>query len=122
MSRPEVTMTEPRAIILERLKTIGPMLAKEIEAECGLGHEGTRKAINAMHAAGLIYVKDWPHLTVQRARLWALKTSRNQIDAPKPAKGTNAEYQATYRARHKRVLKARRSAVARTNPFADLIG
>jgi hypothetical protein len=111
--------TASQRAILERLKTVGPMTGQELCQELGLSKDGVRKALNGLHEARRIYIRDWPYLGTQRSRQWAFRNC-GQPDAPKPEACTRAEWNRRYRERHKAAIARRRSTVP-PNPFQGLI-
>ena len=112
-------LTASQRAILDRLKAIGPMTIQELCAELELSRDGARKAINGLHEARRIYIRDWPYLGTQRSRQWALRTS-NQQDATKPAACTKPEYDRRFRERHK-ITIARRKSMLPPSPFQGLL-
>ena len=112
-------LTATQRTILDRIKAIGPMTIQELCAELELSRDGARKAINGLHEARRIYIRDWPYLGTQRSRQWALRTS-NQQDATKPAACTKPEYDRRFRERHK-ITIARRKSMLPPSPFQGLL-
>ena len=115
-------LTDTQINILEHLKMIGPSTILELSNEVGRSKEAVRDAMIELHKFKRVYVKDWPYIGIQRARLWALKTGSSQVDAFKPPRVTDQDYQRNYRERHKARLAIRRSVRAAVgNPFAALM-
>lgn len=112
--------TLTQVMILDQLRNVGPMTILEIAGEIGRGKEITRKAMYELQARNKVYVKDWPYVNVQRARLWSIKTQNSQVDMPRPEPLDNTEYQRNYRIRNKSKLAIKRSTRI-GNPFAGLI-
>jgi hypothetical protein len=112
-------LTAAQRAILDRLKAIGPMTIQELCAELDLSREGARKAVNGLHAAQRIYIRDWPYLGTQRSRQWALR-HRGQQDAPRPPACTKPEWNKRYRERHKIAIARRRSPLP-PSPFQGLM-
>lgn len=114
-------MEMARDMILWHLRHIGPATTRELVDETGKCRDAVRKAVNRLREDGSVFIKDWPYTGVQRAKLWALRTS-GQKDAPKPPARPLTELKVEWGRRNKTLLKARRSAhAARGNPFAMLI-
>lgn len=112
--------TLTQVMILDQLRNVGPMTILEMAGEIGRGKEITRKAMYELQARNKVYVKDWPYVNVQRARLWSIKTQNSQVDMPRPEPLDNTEYQRNYRIRNKSKLAIKRSTRI-GNPFAGLI-
>lgn len=112
-------LTATQRAILDRLKAIGPMTIQELRAELELSRDGTRKAVDGLHAMKRLYIRDWPYLGTQRSRQWALRTS-NQQDAQKPPVCTRPEYDKRFRERHK-ITIARRKSLLPPSPFQGLM-
>lgn len=112
--------TLTQIMILDQLKNVGPMTIIEVAHEIGRGREVTRNAMYELHKRNRVYIKDWPYVGIQRARLWGFKSNNLQVDAPRPDPMDNTEYQRNYRKRNKSRLAVKRSARI-GNPFAGLI-
>jgi predicted ArsR family transcriptional regulator len=116
------------AKVLELLRDIGPMSAREIADFLGVRIQNIHSAINVMReneAKGeprRLYVKDWefpsrPNGGRENA-VWALGTKK---DKPKPARDRNAAWT---RYRHKQAAIARAKTIgaqAAGNPFGLVI-
>lgn len=112
-------LTATQRAILDRLKAIGPMTIQELRAELELSRDGARKAINGLHEARRIYIRDWPYQGTQRSRQWALRTGGQQ-DAQKPPACTRPDYDRRFRERHK-ITIARRKSPLPPSPFQGLM-
>lgn len=112
-------LTATQRAVLDRLKAVGPMTIQELCAELELSRDGARKAVNGLHAARRIYIRDWPYLGTQRARQWARRHA-GQEDAPRPPAFTKPEWDSHYRERHKHLIARRRSTVP-ASPFQGLM-
>ncbi len=112
-------LTASQRVILDCLKAIGPMTIQELCAELELSRDGARKAVNGLHAARRIYIRDWPYLGTQRSRQWALRHCGQQ-DAPKPPACTRPEWDKRYYERHKITIARRRSSLP-PSPFRGLM-
>lgn len=105
--------------VLAHLKDAGPASAQELAFELGSSREGARTAIADLHTKGLVFIKDWPYQGQQRTRLWAVRGSNNQADAPRPPPMTAPEYQRRWRDKFSAVRNVKR--IQQPNIFRGLM-
>ena len=112
-------LTATQRAILNRLKLIGPMTIQELCAELEISRDGARKAINGLHEARRIYIRDWPYQGTQRSRQWGGPRGARR-DAHTPPASTGPAYARRFRERHK-ITIARRKSPLPPSPFQGLM-
>lgn len=110
--------TAEQRLILATLEACGAMLQVEICRALGLHRNTVFRVINRLHESRLVYVEGWSHHPDSNtlSRTWALRTSEEQRDAPKPKPKPRVDINRDYQARHRARLAAQRAVKRADTP------
>lgn len=123
MSTPPTIRTALVAAITEH----GPMTAAELADVTGLDRKQVNGAFIKARGLGLFHIAAWRRQPPgQRGAMAPVYNLGDQPDAPKPRARTQRERNATYRKRHRAVLRAKALKTSgaqqhRLHPFSELV-
>lgn len=102
--------TATQRLILAALETSGAMLQVEICKTLGMHRNTVSRVINRLHEGRLVFVESWVHPEASNtlSRSWAVRTSDEQRDAPRPKPKPRVDVYRDYQQRHKARLTTRR--------------
>ncbi len=103
--------TPTRKLVVRVLQDCGAMLQSEICATLGLHRNTVYRLMRRLHESRLVFVESWTHTRNSNTlcRVWALRTSDDQRDAPKPPRKQRRDINSDYYARHKALLAAKQA-------------
>lgn len=107
------------------VRDFGPIAGFEIQAEVGVHRAVVSKAMQRLHAAGVVYIQSWTHPGASNtlAPVWAWRTGQKQRDAAKPARKTQTAINQDWNRRHAayRLAKQRHARGNRLGVWSGLM-